>query len=98
MTMDERIEAAARAHDPDWWESADEEARDIVRVWMRRAIAAAFPELSGDKPTHWLAPIFATTKMIDAPTALFKSDGPLRSASLCWVLMRDAYLGKGDGG
>jgi len=65
MTMDERIEAAARAHDPELFvhplhepgqcEYCDEE-RAHARKHIREIIAAAFPELTGDKPTHVIAP------------------------------------------
>jgi hypothetical protein len=114
--MDERIEAAARAHDPELFvhplhepgqcEYCDEE-RAHARKHIREIIAAAFPELSGDKPTHWLAPMEPADEMIRAgrrEAAFVNSD----AASIYRAMgaaargerteAADAYLGKGGGG
>ncbi|MBS0175495.1 MAG: hypothetical protein JSR64_15750 [Nitrospira sp.] len=133
MTMDERIEAAARAAYADKgsygderlaWDAAasivgEDEARathEAFRSMARAAIATAFPELSGDKPTGWIAPLEVTKEMVMAgEDALedFKdsdydsgADGSTHSYTYfrsghckgMFEAMRDAYLGKGDGG
>jgi len=101
MTMDERIEAAARLAyeaepfvdikgDPIPWAELSAHVKQFPKRTVAPIIAAAFPELSGDKPTHWLAPRVPTVEMQNAA---------LESPSyIPWIAMRDAYLGKGDGG
>lgn len=50
MTMDERIEAGLVA-------MMEAQASSVRRDQVRAILAAAFPELTGDKPTHQLARI-----------------------------------------
>ena len=115
MTMDERVEAAARAIAIAHGTDPDQEARGLTHavadrgdgipalisdhrgklweMWIvdaRAALAAAFPELSGDKPTHWLAPMEATEGMMAVSYGACDPED--------WARARDAYLGKGDGG
>lgn len=72
MTMDERVEAAARALTlADGWYSGAllapmAEARKAYRDKALKAIAAAFPELTGDKPTHWIAPVEPPLEAMEA--------------------------------
>jgi hypothetical protein len=65
MTMDERIEAAARAHNPFAFEEMEGEPGSTAREEARREanalIRAAFPELFTDPPTAWIAPIASET-------------------------------------
>jgi len=107
-TMDERIEAAARAEyatmpylDEEGevipWEDLHENVRVGRCNEMRPFIAAAFPELQGDKPTHWLAPIEPTLEMELAADRFDHRELPSRGYQH-FVAMRDAYLGKGGGG
>jgi hypothetical protein len=94
MTMDERVEAAARAglaHRGLDWDITTPEWRKEFQTQFSVALAAAFPELHGDKPTHWLAPMEATEDMRDAMADQMGSRAE-------WGAARDAYLGKGDGG
>ena len=68
MTMDERVEAAESAlMNSKMWPVvfAAGAAHEVARI----ALAAAFPELHGDKPTHWLAPMEATEAMHRAAAA-----------------------------
>lgn len=97
MTMDERIEAAAHKWAPLAWTAiglgdtvAHAARREASLRDVKEIIVAAFPELSGDKPTHWLAPWEATDEMWEAQHYREPEDR--------WKNMRDAYLGKGDGG
>ena len=76
MTMDERIEVVAPLFYPlirvvpeampSTWDNATDDAKDICRRLARQFLTAAFPELSGDKPTHWLAPMEVTKEMVVA--------------------------------
>lgn len=102
MTMDERVEAAARAYDPDAFaETASEALRRATRQHVREILAAAFPELHGDQPKGWIAPWDPTDKMCLATTAGAAdevSDALRWDVEHEWKSLRDAYLGKGDGG
>jgi hypothetical protein len=130
MTMDERVEAAARrmcevdklAPEPDApiiWNGKPAKAWE-ARVPIVLAVAEVlWPELHGDKPTHVIAPHQVMT--VDVYKELFEgthwlapweSDGLMDDAArtatgqkwigtepmVLWSAMRDAYLGKGDGG
>ncbi len=71
------------------WQMLPADWQNAFRDTARTAISAAFPELSGDKP-GWIAPWEPTVEMQNAA---------LESPSyIPWIAMRDAYLGKGDGG
>jgi hypothetical protein len=90
MTMDERVEAAQDAMcESKMWPVvfASGAAAELARI----ALAAAFPELQGDKPTHWLAPWDITEHMAAEMECQFSTESQ-------WTAARDAYLGKGDGG
>lgn len=79
MTLEERIERAAKDHwahveslkrlsggEPrKWSEGADEERQQFKNLlgWHLRA---AFPELFSSPPTHWLAPMEPTPEMYSA--------------------------------
>lgn len=80
MTMDERIEAAAEVGRLALMSRGNHSPISLVRLIAE----AVVPELSGDKPTHWLAPMEA-----DRASDIVKG---------AWRQLRDAYLGKGDGG
>lgn len=93
MTLDERIEKAARlfavsaGRDPDslgilssepTWKLWEPEARTVLRL--------AFPELFADPPTHKIVPLEPTEAMIDAgmpfaegETTIDASDGTQRA-------------------
>lgn len=106
-TMDERVEATCIALDPKWAEE-NESVRTKARIFFSEILAAAFPELHGDKPTHWLAPMEATAAMQKAVafgeyiTTSFGDEHYTfdyvsgDNAADIFVGMRDAYLGKGD--
>ena len=114
MTMDERIEVVARVYDPQAFNplpghepgkcSMCDENRDYARKKAREFLAAGVPELSGDKPTHWLAPTLLRER-VDTVLEKFGADeaSGYRSHDRQYALdmlrpVRDAYLGKGDGG
>lgn len=83
MTMDERVERAKRAilcRVPDGYGMTEIEAE----LYARMSLHAAFPELHGDKPTHWLAPM--------------EVDNAGDTVKAVWRKVRNRYLGKGDGG
>jgi len=86
--MDERVEAAARVS---WRLSGI--SIDLVRSML----AAAFPELHGDKP-GWIAPWEATETMENAAWDTAPRQGDDMEPTRAYRAMRDAYLGKGDGG
>jgi len=127
MTMDERVEAAARVIRPDWfvYVGPDGESglanypgqtarmQESARQVAREALAVAFPELYGDKP-GWIAPWEATDGMYKSALEFalirmeeagvdglspWKDYPPIRGTTEgMFAAMRDAYLGKGDGG
>lgn len=105
MTPSDRIEAAARAM---WtmnslasemgltWDASpfSEHYREVAAA----AVAAAYPELNGDSPSHWLAPNEATEEMEAAAEALDDRTGFYdRNASgeEHYRAMRDAYRDEG---
>ena len=106
MTWDERVEAAAREmaaeqeYPQDWdsWERRTEHNRKQWRADARSVLAAAFPELSGDKPTRWIAPWESDGLMDDAARTATGQKWIGTEPMVLWSAMRDAYLGKGDGG
>ncbi len=69
-TLDERIEAAAKARRGPGglvsWEDLDEKAKAAAIATARRYLTAAFPELFTDPPTMWLAPWDCDRDMIKA--------------------------------
>jgi len=83
MTLEERIEAAARAIsglDRRDWPAVPEGHR--AKAFM--ALRAAFPELFTDPPTHWLAPVEATERMKTLAEV----------SPVGWREARDAYLNR----
>lgn len=95
MTMDERVEAAKRAILCRYGNMTEKEAELLARM----ALHAGVPEFHGDKPTHWLAPWEITDDMIDAVDRIGGDDDPgWWISDYEWDRIRDAYLGKGDGG
>jgi len=108
MTIDERIEAAARALNEavspqdfkplEWLKKGQKQE---IRAKARKAIAAAFPELSGDKP-GWIAPWEPTDAMCHAVVAGTLEDDVTDAVrwdvGYEWRILRDAYLGEGNAG
>lgn len=99
MSLNERIKMATTALRERFVAIAgphvDPPSDEIWDSYARTVIAAAFPELSGDKP-GWIAPWEPTKEMWAAGRVV---DGyMLHSVGSVWDAMRDAYLGKGDGG
>lgn len=87
-----RIEAAARAIDPDAWHDvhpAQQRMMDLRKIKARgraaQAVAAFYPELANG--TAWLAPMEATEGMIAGSHWVHSADG-----RQCWAEMRDAFL------
>lgn len=106
MTMDERVEAAARATAESFgwrgWDRDDGEPSNTIRghyfASARAALAAAFPELHGDQPKGWIAPWESDGAMDDAAHLASEYKWIGADPMVVWAAMRDAYLGKGDGG
>jgi hypothetical protein len=80
MTLEERIEAAAKA--VRW---AIGSHNDLARA----ALTAAFPELFSSPPEAWLAPWEATESMLDALADPEAYPGSIEEA---WAKARDASL------
>lgn len=102
MTLDERLEAAARALCGKFWSELDwrelsPKAKEVYRDAGRAALAAAYPELSAG--THWLAPMEATDAMARAFLSIKSSvpDDPRAGPTMAqaWRAARDAYLKEG---
>ena len=90
MTLNERIEAAARViYAEDWGDapSFDEigEDRQNFLLSALAIVRAAFPELTSSPPTHWPAPWEPT----DAMVRCWSDVSPFR-----WAEVRDAYLNR----
>ena len=86
MTLEERIELAARALDSgeEWGDpNADGKAQSALR--------AAFPELFSTPPTAWLAPMEATDVMLDRANMDIGMLEDEVTADL-YRAMRDAHL------
>jgi len=86
------------------WQMLPADWQNAFRDTARTAISAAFPELHGDQPKGWIAPA-ALRGRVDAVLETFIADeeSGYRSRDRQYVIemlqpMRDAYLGKGDGG
>jgi len=101
MTMDERVEAATAAIRKFLGDAAMSPTAEYI---ARIALQAGFPELHGDQPKGWIAPA-ALRGRVDAVLETFSADeeSGYRSRDRQYVIemlqpMRDAYLGKGDGG
>ena len=73
MTMNERVEAARRHL-----------GNRYDHHTMTGVLAAAFPELYGPSPTHWIAPNEPTSEMMVAGW----------NTERLWPVMRSAYLGE----
>ena len=102
MTDEQRVEAAARAmvklgvtrraagkQIPTRYEEAQE------------ALRSAYPELYGDKPSHWLAPWEATQEMLEAAlttkkwfAGVFFESGSYVPWMEAYRAMRTAHLAK----
>ena len=113
MTMDERVEAAVEAFGTAGWATLglgdirkSPEAKEWASQYIREILAAAFPELHGDK-THWLAPVEPADEMIRAgrreaafvisdAASIYRAMGAAARGERTEAA--DAYLGKGDGG
>ena len=99
MTRTDRIEAAARARSErikaalrawhETWNSMDPPTKNQQWDAMGAALDAAFPELAGDSPTAWLAPIEPTEEMWGAGDRECNDDEPLGTV---WTAMRQTYL------
>lgn len=101
MTLEERIEAAARAlfeklfrsaerlDGNHIWSQADERIKDGMRAEARVVGEAFAPELFASPPTHWIAPMTPTPEIAEALDYV-EYGNPERS----WRLMRDAYLNR----
>ena len=89
MTLDERIEKAARGpmdfyQGSDRWEKADQVEKVTHRRVAEVALRAAFPELFASPPTHKIAPVEPTAQQAAA------GDEAYRKAS---VTGTPAYVG-----
>lgn len=89
MTLDERIEAAARAVDPAVWDQMDEEERTAQYAEVARVFAAAFPELFTSPPTMWLAPMEISDDMRKVMPMVFAQE-----PANMWRAARDAHLNR----
>lgn len=97
MTDPDRIERAARAlaraDFPDYGEdelavfwAASGRYRTAQRKAARAVLAAAYPEIHANPPSHWLAPWEATIKMGDVEWWTMERSGDV------WRVWRDSYL------
>ena len=88
MTRQERIERAAEVLEPGLLRAdyLNAELRQHHLDEIDRALAAAYPELHGDSPSHWLAPQEATPEMARCA----RRDA--RNLREIFAVMRDAYL------
>ena len=111
MTMDERVKAAVEAFGVAGWAALglgdirlSPRAEELASQYVREIIAAAFRELSGDKPTHWLAPTLLRERVdtvLETFGAAEAAGYQSRDRQYAIDMLRparDAYLGKGDGG
>lgn len=91
MTLEQRIEAAAKARAPYQWSllTADEQAVELA--YAEAAIRAGFPEFFTSPPEAWIAPWEATRAMGDAAANRPMSQLDTRQ-SLDFAAMRDAHL------
>ena len=109
MTDEQRIEAAARKCTE--FETGVLHPDVVDEVWrLRRAkvceiIAAAYPELHSDKPSHWLAPWEASEVMYAAAEETNRGGGiadggggepDIYDLEEVWSAMRTAHLAKED--
>ena len=101
MTDEQRIEAAARKCTE--FETGVLHPDVVDEVWrLRRAkvceiIAAAYPELHPDKPSHWLAPNEASEEMCkagDADWPCTSGEGACGYPESIYRVMRTAHLAK----
>src|SRR3990167_4657999 len=97
MTLDERIEAAARALVFDDgigpMEDLLDEAQDEYRGTAVIALQAAFPELFTTPPSAWLAPMKATKQMQHAgDQAIFGGNDCECDEERIYEAMRDSHL------
>lgn len=100
MTMDERVEAATAAIRKFLGDAVLSPTAEYI---ARIALQAGVPELHGDKP-GWIAPWEATEEMATKGAVYYHDNWrpghALEDTAMpyIWDAMRDAYLGKGDGG
>ena len=91
MTDEQRVEAACAAYlkfDPLPLKSQERNA-------MFEALCAAYPELHGDSPSHWLAPWEASEEMLTAAENSPHGDSYHYAAPRHqWPAMRTAHLAK----
>jgi len=108
MTMDERVKAAVEAFGVEGWAALglgdirlSPRADELASQYVREILAAAFPELSGDKP-GWIAPWEPTDAMCHAVVAGTLEDDVTDAVrwdvGYEWRILRDAYLGEGNAG
>lgn len=109
MTLEERIEAAARAlfeklfrsaerlDGNHIWSQADERIKDGMRAEARVVGEAFAPELFSSPPTHWIAPWKATEEMVEAfaeKQATYPTWANDTYAREGFKAARDAYLNR----
>ena len=73
MTLEERIEAAAR-EDSEYYDEYPPQTQKMARDIAEKILRAAYPELHSDKPSHWLAPWEMTHEMRAASVEASDSD------------------------
>ena len=106
MTLEQRIEAAARAYRDHCYAAFDNAAvtawthiceadRNGWRDKVRTVGRLLFPELTSSPPTHWVAPMTPTPEdCVEAvnATAGWLSPAPWRQTQQRYEHIRDAYL------
>ena len=101
MTMDERVEAVCASLDPQWPQT-DPDIRAMARAFFGKVLAAAYPELQGDKPTHAIMPMEPTGEMVDAgaetmnPYASEPATAWTGFPTKTWKAMYDAFRFYGE--
>ena len=96
MTDEQRVEAAARVLGRHLHLRIP--ADDELQIYMpaaRDILRASYPELHGDKPSHWLAPWEASEEMLTAAENSPHGDSYHYAAPRHqWPAMRTAHLAK----